>query len=116
MLMHSPDCLTQAEDDHAERLERKERSRDEAAAALEAEYMAAATMPLLSTVAYPVTYGRRQPFLDAFESDLTCNRNRHLLARVVSILLRDEAGKATVRELAQQYADSWADELAGDDE
>lgn len=23
MLMHSPDCLTQAEDDHAERLERK---------------------------------------------------------------------------------------------
>lgn len=114
MNLFAPDMLTQAEDRHAEMLERKETARDKAKADLIGEFMACATMPLLTSVFHPTTANRlaRTPFLDEFGDGLSWSKNRHLLGRVVSILMRDEGGREVVKTLAEQYADDWADEVA----
>ncbi len=112
--MDRADLVMLAEDRHAERLERKERAQGDAKASLAAEYMACATLPLYSSVFCPSVQNpqRRTPFLDVFADGLTWSKNRHLLARTVAILMRDEGGRELLQELAAQYADDYADEVA----
>ena len=111
MFMYAPDALTQAEDRHAERMERKETARDKAKADLAGEYMACATMPLLSSVWAPTDLNqrRRLPFVDVFFDGLTWSKNTHLQSRAIATLLRH--APEIVQELASQHAEDYADEV-----
>ena len=110
--MDIADLVMIAEDRHAERLERKDEARDKAVADLVSEFMAAATLPTLSTVSTPTDLNpaRRTPFLDAFSDGLFWSKNVHLQSRAVAVLMRHD--RELVEELARQYAEDYADEVA----
>ena len=106
-------CLvTRAENNAAARLERRENELERAADGLAAEYMAAACVPLMSTVHAPTDRmpQRRLPFLDVFADGLTWSKNRHLMANAVSILRRSTEGLALLEELSRQHGAEYADE------
>lgn len=109
MHMYAPDCLTQAEDDHAERLERKERLREQAFDRLKAEYIAAACVPAIATVSVPTDRepGRRWAFVRVFEDDIC----EGFTARVVSVLMRSDEGRKLIDEMAEKHARFFADDV-----
>lgn len=109
--MDHADVVMLAEDRHAERLERKETARDKAKTDLIGEYMACATLPLLSSVWAPTDLNqrRRLPFVDVFFDGLTWSKNTHLQARAIATLLRH--APELVQELARQHAEEYADEV-----
>lgn len=84
-----------------------------AASVLSAEYMAGAAVPLIASVHTPTDLQRlrRTAFLDVFFDGLSWSKNRHLAAQAVSILLRDEAGKKVLRELARQHGEEYAEAI-----
>lgn len=107
-------CLvSNAEARASVRIERAEERREQAKAALVAEYLDAAKQPLITTVHTPTDLQpfRRTPFLDKFEDGLAWSQNRKLLARVVNELNRSTLGQAILAELAEQYADDFVDEV-----
>ena len=108
MMMFSPDALTQAEDRHAEMLARKEARSTSAAETLSAEYMAAACLPTIATVAVPTDRepGRRWPFIRVFEDDLSAPDR---MARAISILMRSVEGRELVQEMADAHGENFAE-------
>ena len=105
----APDYVTQAEDRHAERMERNEARLEKASADLAAEFMAAASLPLLTSVPCPTDINprRRLPFVDVFFDGLSWSKNSHLQTRAIAVLLRHDP--ELVKELAEQHADSYAE-------
>lgn len=106
----APDYVTQAEDRHAERLERREADLEKAAAELAAEYMACTSLPLLSTLHCPTDLNprRRLPFLDVFVDDLY---NEAWAARVVACLARSDEGKKLLQEMADKHGETYAEDV-----
>jgi hypothetical protein len=112
--MQTPCYVTRDTDRHFSKQESEEQRREKAKADLVAEFMACASLPALTSVQTPTDLdrSRRTSFLDAFGDGLTWSKNRHLLARVVAELMRSDLGQGVLRELAEQYADDYADEVA----
>ena len=78
-------------------------------AELKADYLAAAAMPLLTTVHVPTDEQprRRALFLDVFRDDL-CNDD--VCARLASVLMRDAEGQKLMDELASKHGEHFADD------
>lgn len=113
-----PDFITRAEDSWAARHERETAAYERAQEQLEAEFMAAACVPLIATVSVPLAGqpGRRSPFVDQFYDQLTEPKNHDLAARLVSIAMRTVEGLEIVKTMAKQHAEFWADGVEGSDE
>ena len=92
---------------HYSKQESDEQRRNDALITLAGEYMAAATLPLLTTVSTPGSVRKRVPFLERFADELGVNA---LTARMVSILMRSEEGKALMQEMAQAHAEWFVDD------
>ena len=78
---------------------------DRIAAELKAEYIQACALPLLSTVSAPTDMqpNRRAPLIEVIFDALSETPNRHIAARVVSILTRTREGMEVLEELASQH-------------
>lgn len=78
-------------------------------AELKADYLGAASMPLLTTVHVPtdVDPRRRAVFLDVFRDDI---EKDDTAARIVSILMRNPEGQKLLDELATAHGEHFADD------
>jgi hypothetical protein len=103
--------ITQAESNYQAGRERRQTTLDRIAADLQTEYMAACMLPLLSTVSVPTDTqpGRRAPLLEVLVDALGETHNRHIAARVVSILTRTADGLDVLRELGAQHGAHYND-------
>lgn len=102
--MQTPCYVTQDTARYYAKAESDEQRREELLEHLEAEYMAAACVPLIASVSTPTDRqsGRRAPFLEMFTDKLSEDRAK--AARVVAILMRDAEGKKLVEEMAAEHA------------
>ena len=103
----TPCYATQATARHYSKQESNEQRRADMLAVLSGEYKAAATLPLLTTVPTPGHTRLRVPFLERFSDELGTNA---LTARIVSILMRSEEGKALIAEMADAHAAYFIDD------
>ena len=99
-------CLvTESESAYRAQRERRETTLERIARDLQTEYMAACMLPLLATVSAPTDTqpGRRAPLIEVLVDALGETNNRHIAARVISILTRTSDGLEVLRELGAQH-------------
>ena len=104
--------VTRAENAAGARIERREDRLARYAAEIAAEYMQAAKLPLITTVSTPGNLKPRAPFLDIFTDDIA---EHSVAARVVAVLMRDEAGRALMQELADKHGAWFCTDVESDE-